>query len=191
MSKETNVKENAQTKLDASQRAMIDIAKFRETLKDKTEEELLKMEQDIIKLSDKHNEERAKRTFKLPSKNYKEAATAIRMALDTMTVQWQYAVVLKTLYELFNPEKKPEAIQYNFLDSLLRQLTNANLKGYEQWCAVVTISDYFDPIREEYAEAAAEIYVDAEKHNQIVNQLQLFKSKQDVQAGLDAGQAAK
>ena len=54
MSKETNVKENAQTKLDASQRAMIDIAKFRETLKDKTEEELLKMEQDIIKLSDKH-----------------------------------------------------------------------------------------------------------------------------------------
>ena len=191
MSKETNVKENAQTKLDASQRAMIDIAKFRETLKDKTEEELLKMEQDIIKLSDKHNEERAKRTFKLPSKNYKEAATAIRMALDTMTVQWQYAVVLKTLYELFNPEKKPEAIQYNFLDSLLRQLTNANLKGYEQWCAVVTISDYFDPIREEYAEAAAEIYVDAEKHNQIVNQLQLFKSKQDVQAGLYAGQAAK
>jgi hypothetical protein len=77
------------------------------------------------------------------------------------------------------------------LDSLLRQLTNANLKGYEQWCAVVTISDYFDPIREEYAEAAAEIYVDAEKHNQIVNQLQLFKSKQDVQEGLNAGQAAK
>lgn len=168
------------TKLDASQKAMIDIAKFRETLKDKTEEELLKLEQDIIAETDKHNEARNKKTFALPSKNYKEAAEAIRMALDTMTVQWQYALVLKALYDFFDPEKKAAEIEYPMLDSLLRQLTNANLQGHEQWGAVIVISDYFEPIREAYAEAAAEIYVDAEKHNCIVNQLQLFKAQGEV-----------
>lgn len=175
MSKEVNI-DQIEQKLDASQRAILEVAKFKETLKDKTEEELLKMEQDIIAENDKHNEVRNKKTFKLPSKNYKEAATAVRMCLNSQSVQWQYAIMLKTLYEFFDPENKPKEIQYPLLDSLLRQLTNSNLKGYDEWNAVVTISDYFEPIREEYSNAAAEVYIDAEKHNQIVNQLQLYKS---------------
>ena len=171
-------------KLDPTQKAMIDIAKFRETLKDKTKEELEKLEQEVIAEADKHTEARNNKKFTLPSKNYKEAAESIRMSLDTISVQWQYAMVLKALYDFFDPEKKPADILYPMLDSLLRQLTNANLKGHEQWSAVVTISEYFEPIREEYAETAAEIYVDAEKHNVIVNQLQLFQAKGEVQDGI-------
>lgn len=182
MSKE--VTKETKKQLDSGQKAMIEVAKFKETLKAMSEEQLTELEQKLIKEQDEHNEARAKKTFKLPAKNYKEAAEAIRMALDTMTVQWQFALVLKTLYDFFDPMKKPEAIQYTILDSLLRQLTNAQLKGHEQWAAVVTISDYFEPIRNEYAEAAAEIYVDAEKHNMVVNALQLFAKKQEVQEGL-------
>jgi hypothetical protein len=50
---------------------------------------------------------------------------------------------------------------------------------------VVTISDYFEPIRQAYADAAEEIYVDAEKHNMVVNALQMFQAKGEVQEGLD------
>ena len=181
MSKEKDSKKIA---MDSGQKAMIDVAKFKETLKDKSKEELEKIEQDIIKLQDEHNEARNKKEFKLPAKNWKEAATAIRMALNTMSVQWQYALVLKTLYEFFDPEKKAEAITYPLLDSLLRQLSNANLKGYDQWNAVVTVSDYFEPIRQDYADTAAEIYVDAEKHNMVVNALQMFKTQDEVADGL-------
>ena len=54
---------------------------------------------------------------------------------------------------------------------------------------MVTISDYFEPIRQEYADTAAEIYVDAEKHNMVVNALQMFKTQGEVQTGLkDAAQ---
>lgn len=178
-------KEAKKAALDSGQLAMIEVAKFKETLKDKTEEQLIKLEQDLIKEQDDHNAARNKKEFKLPSKNYKEAATAIRMALNTMTVQWQYALVLKTIYDFFDPEKKPETIIYPTLDSMLRQLTSAQLKGYDQWSAVITISDYFEPIREEYAKAAAEIYIDAEKHNMVVNALQMYKSKDEVQQEID------
>ena len=172
-------------KLDSGQKAMIEVAKFKDSIKDKTEEQLLKIEQELIAEQDKHAKERNTKAFKMPSKNYKEAALAIRGSLNTMTVQWQYALALKTMYEFFDPEKKPAEIQFPMLDSTLRQLSNANLTGYDQWKNVVIVSDYFEPIREDYADTAAQVYVDAEKHNIVVNQLQLFKTKNEVQTGLE------
>ena len=180
------MKEKKETKLDSGQKAMIEVSKFKTEIANKSEEELLKLEQELIKEQDKHAKEREEKKIKLPSKNYKEAAEAIRTALSTITVQWQYALVMKSMWELFDPEKKPADIGFSMLDNLLRQLTNSNLKGYDQWNAVVTISDYFDPVREEYADTAAQVYVDAEKHNMVVNALQLFKTKDEVQKGLDS-----
>ncbi len=156
---------------------MVVVEKFKETLKDMTLEQLQELEQKIIKEADEHNEKRQKLTFKMPAKNYKEAMTAVRMALDTMSVQWQYALGLKAMYEFFDPENRKETVDFTMLDSMLRTLGSVNLKGYEQWNAVVTISEYFEGIREEYSEANAEIYVDAEKHNAIVNQMQLYQAQ--------------
>lgn len=174
MSKETKKKETNAVN------PMVEVAKFKETLKDMTLEQLQELEQKIIKETDEHNEARMKLKFKLPAKNYKEAMTAIRTSLDSMTVQWQYALGLKAMYEFFDPENRKEEVEFPMLDTMLRTLGNAQLKGYEQWCFVVTISDYFEPIREAYANAGAEVYVDAEKHNAIVNEMQLHTAKTEV-----------
>lgn len=154
---------------------MAEVAKYKESLKDMTLEQLQAEEQKIIEETDKHNEARMKLKFKMPAKNYKEAMVCVRMALDSMTVQWQYALGLKAMYEFFDPEKRSEEVEFPMLDSMLRTLGNAQLKGYDQWCAVVTISEYFEPIRDAYAAAGAEVYIDAERHNAVVNQMQLFK----------------
>jgi hypothetical protein len=160
---------------------MTEVAKYKESLKNMTLEQLQEEEEKIIKETDKHNEARMKLKFKMPAKNYKEAMTAIRMALDSMTVQWQYALGLKAMYEFFDPEKRSEEVEFPMLDSMLRTLGNAQLKGYDQWCSVVTISEYFEPIRDAYATAGAEVYVDAERHNAIMNQMQLFKPVEETQ----------
>lgn len=152
---------------------MLEVEEFKKTLTDMTLEQLEELEQKLIKEADEHNEARQKMTFKLPSKNYVEAMTAIRMALNTMSVQWQYALGLKAMYEFFDPENRRTEVEFTMLDSMLRTLGNAQLKGYDQWNAVVVISDYFESIRDEYAVASAEVYVDAEKHNAVVNQMQL------------------
>ena len=175
------MKEKENKKPSFEQQQMIELAKFKESLKDLSEKELLDMEQKIIKEGDEHNEARNKLMIKLPAKNYKEAATDIRMMLNTVSAQWQYALVLKNLYDLFDPENHPKEIAYNMLNGLLQQLSQASLKGYEQWSAVVTVSDYLESIREEFSKAAAEIYIDAEKHNMIVNALELFRAKGQVQ----------
>lgn len=176
MTKETKKKATEQEVLNP----MEEVAKFTASLKDMTLEQLQKVEQEVIKKADEHNEARMKLKFKMPAKNYKEAMTAIRMALDSMTVQWQYALGLKAMYEFFDPEKRQTEVDYPMLDSMLRTLGNAQLKGYDQWCAVVTISDYFEPLREAYATAGAEVYVDAEYHNAVVNQIQLHTAKNEV-----------
>lgn len=159
---------------------MIEVAKFKETLKDMSLEQLTELEQKVIKETDEHNEARMKLKFKMPAKNYKEAMTAIRLALGTISVQWQYALGLKAMYDFFDPEKRSEEVEFPMLDSMLRTLGNAQLKGYDQWSAVVTISEYFEPIREAYSTAGAEVYIDAERHNAVVNQMQLFKAKDEV-----------
>jgi hypothetical protein len=160
---------------------MIEVAKFKDTLKDMTLEQLEELEQKIIKETDEHNDARMKMKFKMPAKNYKEAMTAIRAALDTLTVQWQYALGLKTMYEFFDPEKRTEEVDFPMLDSMLRTLGNAQLHGYDQWNYVVTISEYFDPIREDYAKASQQVYVDAEKHNMVMKEMELHTAKDDVQ----------
>ena len=165
---------------------MVEVAKFKETLKNMTLQQLQELEQKVIKETDEHNEARMKLKFKMPAKNYKEAMEAIRMALNSMTVQWQYALGLKAMYEFFDPEKRSEEVEFPMLDSMLRTLGNAQLKGYDQWCAVVTISDYFEPIREAYATAGAEVYIDAERHNAIVNEMQLHTAKKEVTDAADA-----
>lgn len=164
---------------------MVELEKFKKTLVDMSLDELRELEQKIIKETDEHTEARMKLKFKMPAKNYKEAMTAIRASLDSMTVQWQYALGLKAMYEFFDPEKRSEEVEFPMLDSMLRTLGNAQLKGYEQWCYVVTISEYFEPIREAYSTAGAEIYVDAERHNAVVNQIQLFSAKEEVKDAAD------
>ena len=102
------------------------------------------------------------------------------MALNTLTVQWQYALGLKAMYEFFDPEKRSEEVDFPMLDSMLRTLGNAQLHGYDQWKAVVTISEYFEPVREAYSKAGQEVYIDAEKHNMIMKEMELHTAKKEV-----------
>lgn len=181
--------QNAQevTAAENSLTPIVEVAKFRDTLKDLTLDQLLELEQKLIKEADEHEKERNGLKLKMPEKGYAEAASAIRGVIGEMTIQWQYALVMKEMYEFFDPANRPEEIAFTMLDGVLRTVSNAQLKGYEQWAYVVTISDYFEPLREEYARVGSQVYIDAQKHDALINQMQLFKSADEAKAEVAEG----
>lgn len=190
MSKKDSKKTTAVDAAADVNKQIAELTKFKESLKDMSMKELEELEQKVIKETDEHNEARMNLKFKLPAKNYKEAMTAIRDSLETITMQWQYALGLKTMYEFFDPENRKEHVDFPMLDSMLRTLGQAQLKGYKQWCNVVTISEYFEPIRDAYAQAGSEVYIDAERHNAIINELQLHTAQKEVTDAAKADNAA-
>lgn len=150
-----------------------DLEAFRKSLIGMSKEELEKLEKDVLKEQDENNDLVQNKTFKMPAKNYVECANAVRRTLSKMKVQWQLALGLKTMYEYFNPEERPVEIAYPVLDSVLRTLVSCQYEGYEAWCDVVTISNYFEPIRAEYTAIGESTYTLAEKHSAIVQNLDL------------------
>lgn len=146
---------------------------FKDKLKGMTRAQLEELEQEYIKKSDEKNEEVAKVMFDLKKENFAEVARAIRLFLNKHTVTWQYTLGLKVLYEYWNPERFPEKINYPTLDSTLRILGEFKFTGYEEWCAVVTINEYMEDLREKYVEITESIFEIAAYHNCIMDELGL------------------
>ena len=85
---------------------------YKQSLEGKTLEELEALEQEVVKEADKLNEEMSNAALKVPTKNYKEAAKAIRRTLNKQSIQWQYALgmIIET-----TPDTTP---QTRFISSL-------------------------------------------------------------------------
>lgn len=144
------------------------LEEFKKTLAGKSKEELLELEQTIIKESD---ERAANVTFKLEKKGYKEAAEAIRSLLNKQSVQWQYTLGLITMYEFWNPVKFPETVNYPMLDGTLRTLGEMKFEGYDEWKMVIVINNYFESARKEYVDTTNGILFDAARHNAVLDEL--------------------
>lgn len=147
---------------------------FVKTLDGKTEAELREIEEQIIKESDEYQQKLNTTMFALPAKGYTEVAKAIHMLLDKQTVQWQYTLGIVTMYEFWDEEKRPKEVNYPTLDGTLRTLGALSFTGYPEWKAVLTINDYFEEIREKYVEATNIIYLNAEKHNAVMDKLKIY-----------------
>ena len=159
---------------------MKELDEFKESLKKMTRQQLEDLEQEYIKKGDEKNDEVAKVMFKLDKEKFSDVAKAIRLFLNKHTVTWQYTLGLKVLYEYWDPERFPEEINYPTLDSTLRILGEFKFTGYEEWCAVVTINEYMESLREQYVEITESIYEIAAYHNCIMDELGLTSPLSDI-----------
>ena len=75
------------------------LKEFSDSLKGKTLDELKELEQEIIKEADKIDKEVMDYTFKLPTKNYSDAAKAIHLLLEKKSVQWQFTLGMVAMYD--------------------------------------------------------------------------------------------
>ena len=146
---------------------------FKSSLEVKTKKELEKIEQEIIKEAEKVDKELGEAKIELPTKNYENVAEAIRYFLDKQTIQWQYAQAMISMYEFWNPKVFVKNIPYPMLHQTLTNLGSLQFKGYDEWTKVVSINEYFEPLREEYIKLASKPYDVANRHELVMNALGL------------------
>lgn len=150
-----------------------ELAKFKESLSEKTLEELTTLEQEIIKKAEELDKKVASTKFDLPKKNYKEVATAIQSLLNKQVLPWQGALSMISLVELWDPDKKPEKIAYPEIDATLRTLGGMQYQGYEEWAKVAAINKYIEPLRDSYGDLTLQVYDVASRHNFVMDEMQL------------------
>jgi len=151
-----------------------ELDKFAKSLKDKSLEELQKLEQEIIEQADKNGEELGKIEFDMPTENYKEVAESVRYFLNKQSVQWQYTLGMVSMYDFWNPSVQPKKIPYPHLDSILRTLGGLQFTGYKEWAMVVAINKYFEPLQQAYVDATETTYDIASKHDVIMKAMELL-----------------
>lgn len=151
------------------------LTEYAESLKEKTLEELEKIESQLIAEADENDQKVSKLEFDLPKDNYKAVAEGIRMLLNKQTVQWQYTLGLVGLYDFWNPEKKAKKIPFAQLDAILRTLGQMQFTGYSEWAAVVAINKYFEPLHNAYVDATDATYFIASKHQAVMQAMDTLK----------------
>lgn len=144
---------------------------FKEKCNKMKKEELEQLEQEYINKADEIDKMCATKMFNLPEENYEAVAKGIRMFLNRETVQLEYSLGMKILYDFWNPEVRPKEINYPTLDSTLRILGEKQFTGYEEWCAIIDINNYVAPMREEYFNILNDVYDIAAHHNVIMDEL--------------------
>jgi hypothetical protein len=150
-----------------------ELDEFKAKCQSMTKKELEDLEQEYIKKAEEIDKTTAETMFELPTENYVAVAKGIRMFLNKQTIQWQYTLGMKILYEYWNPDVQPKEINYPTLDSTLRTIGELQFTGYEEWCAVVDINKFMEPLREKYIEVTDKVYDIAAHHNIIMDALKL------------------
>lgn len=151
-----------------------ELEEYKQSLKPKTADELRQMEKDLIEEMDKIDKEVAEKEYVMPdADNYAEIAKGIQNLLAKQTISWEYTLGQLTLYNFWDPEKKPEKINYPTLDGTLRQLGSLQFTGPEEWEAVIKINEYFKELHPQYIETTEKVYDAAAKHNLIQQELEL------------------
>ena len=149
---------------------------YKQSLEGKTLEELEALEQEVVKEADKLNEEMSNAALKVPTKNYKEAATAIRRTLNKQSIQWQYALGMINMYETWDPDNKPEKVPYPTFDATIRMLGALQYTGYDEWKDVVMFTEFFEPVKDEYTKISQGVYDNADKHCAIQDAMTKIKT---------------
>ena len=147
---------------------------FVKSLEGLDEAALRELENKIIDESDEYQKSLNEKMFALPAKGYNEMAKAVHLLLNKQTSQWQYTLGLVTMYEFWDENKRPKEVNYPTLDGTLRTLGSLSFTGYDEWKAVLTINNYFEPMRAKYVELTNQIYFNAEKHNAVMDKLKIY-----------------
>lgn len=171
-----------QTQLDKYVALQNEIKDFKKSLEGKSKDELNKIEQELIKESDKVNEEVQTSKYDLSKENYVETCKAINLLISKISVAWQQVEMMIDIYNAWDEAATPKKITYKNLDATLRQLGQLQFTGVEEWNACKLINTYIEKsgLRDAYLEATEKLYVYAEKHNAIMQAQEAIEGKENL-----------
>lgn len=150
----------------------IEFDKFVKSLDGKSREELLAIEQDLIKEIDAHDTKVGKTSFKVKNADeMKEASEIVRYFLNKQKVQFNYALGMIELYEAFAPDLK--TIPYPVLDAILMNLGQLEYDGYDEWKKIKMFNEFTKSYSDAYTDLKARTYLLAEEHSTLQNKLGL------------------
>ena len=145
---------------------------FVKTLEGKTNEELLAMEQDLIKEIDKHDRKVAKYEFKVVDKEaLKEAVEIYRFFINKQKLQFSYVEGMLQLWDAFNPDM--ETIPYPTFDVILMNLGQLQFEGHDEWVKIMKFNEFTKPYSDEYTKLKARTYLLSEEHSALQSKLGL------------------
>lgn len=156
-------------------------AEFKETLKDKTLEELEAIEQDLIKEFDELNDKRKETEFTLPTKNWKETSEAICKFLDKKEAAWNVGFALIGIYEFWKQEKNPKKIPFAVFELTIQTLGELTYKGYDEWTAIAGVNKWFEPMHPHYAEIVMNMRHLGLKHSVVQDLMELHKPVKQIE----------
>lgn len=145
---------------------------FVKTLEGKTNEELLAMEQDLIKEIDKHDRKVAKYEFNVADKEaLKEAVEIYRFFINKQKLQFSYVEGMLQLWDAFNPDM--ETIPYPTFDVILMNLGQLQFEGHDEWVKIMKFNEFTKPYSDEYTKLKARTYLLSEEHSALQTKLGL------------------
>lgn len=151
------------------------VAEFKESIKDKTMEELESIEQDLIKEFDELNDKRKETEFTLPTKNWKETSETICKFLDKKEAAWNVGFALIGIYEFWKQEKNPKKIPFAVFELTIQTLGDLTYKGYDEWTAIAGVNKWFEPMHPHYAEIVMNMRYLGMKHSAVQDLMELHK----------------
>ena len=145
---------------------------FVKTLEGKTNEELLTMEQDLIKEIDKHDRKVAKYEFKVADKEaLKEAVEIYRFFINKQKLQFSYVEGMLQLWDAFNSDL--EKFTYAILDTFLMNLGQLQFEGHDEWVKIMKFNEFTKPYSDDYTKLKARTYLLSEEHSALQSKLGL------------------
>lgn len=145
---------------------------FVKSLEGKTNEELLAIEQDLIKEIDKHDRKVAKYEFKVADKEaLKEAVEVYRFFINKQKLQFSYVEGMLQLWDAFNPDI--ETIPYPTFDVILMNLGQLQFEGHDEWVKIMKFNEFTKPYSDEYTKLKARTYLLSEEHSALQSKLGL------------------
>lgn len=145
-------------------------------------DKLLQMEQDIIKEQDELTKVLFDKTYKLPTRltwdekeySINQIGKKIVGLLNKIEIQFSYTLGYYQVGKFWmHPVRN---INYNTLDTTLRILGNdLKFKGIQEWEDILIINEFFRSTNDEYTRDLLKNILYANKHNNIVDRLQMLK----------------
>lgn len=171
-----------ETAEEMAKRLTEEVEKYKEMVSNiKKDEELDKLEEEIVAEMNKYDEYLKSVRYKLPlnclfeDKTYtrQDVAGKIIYFISKNEQTWQY---VPGLYELCKLWKNPnfEQISYGELDSTLRLLDQQKYGGMTEWRDILIINEYMKGVHEGYAKDISYQIALAHKHNAIIKQRDLI-----------------
>lgn len=162
----------AKKKLSAIEKNKLIYDEFVKSLEGKTKDELLAMEQDLIKEIDKHDKKIGKTTFALTDEDKEalpEAVDTFHYFINKQKLQYNYVGGMLQLWDSFN--KDMNEIPYVVMDVILMNLGQMSFEGHDEWVKISKFEEFTKPFAEEYATLKAKTYLLSEEHSALISKL--------------------